>query len=115
MKDKRRKQTPLKTAAAECLPPRPILLKYCGTALVPFELLAGDSLRQTYILASGETVSLTYLSCINNRDMSQQKRLEEESEHLHRMPFESVQKAWEGRTGRISDIWYKVKMNILCN
>lgn len=111
MKGSRHKPSP--SIEAPCSPPKPIPLKYCETALVPFELLEGDSPSQIYHLASGETVAFTYLSGIDNGDMSQQERLERESMLVHGMSYESIQKAWERRIGRISDVWYKVRMTLL--
>ncbi len=89
---------------------KPIPLKYCMSAIVPAELVRGDSTSQRYCLATGETVSFRYISGINDSSGLQHSRMSEECESQHGIPYSRVKKIWETRLGRLGGYWFKVKI-----
>lgn len=92
----------------DLLPPKRIPMKYCSRAIIPDELVIGDSRSQPYILLTGQIVTFDFFGTYDNRRRMYPGLMERASMFYHGVPFDTLESAWRMRLGHLSGWWHGV-------
>lgn len=92
--------------------PKSIPLKYAPVAIIPYELVADTHYLQKYKLVGGEIVTFQYRATTDNTYGTSEKYLNQWTQELYNMDFNSFQHIWKRRLGTLKGFWYRVKMEL---